>query len=215
MRVKRCALGFSAALAFCVLSGAANPTLPVGTWVKIQPTGNTNACTDLQFDPANPTTLWAALGNDGIYKSTDGGSNWVKRGDFSSFGRVRVDPANPDHLYYIGSVLGALGFFVTTDGGANWAVPAAFTAGASKWTNDMYNMAVDPTDFKHVIFSSHSGWTGFGGTDAGVLETKDGGATFIAHDPVAGMDHGQGIAFLFDPAKGIGNSNTWLLGAGY
>jgi photosystem II stability/assembly factor-like uncharacterized protein len=194
---------------------ASAPTLSPGTWVNITP-ANVGACTDLQFDAAHRSTLWAAFGGNGVYQSTDGGSSWVQKGSFSSLGRVRVDPNNSNHLYWIGSVSGAtLGFYLTTDGGTTWTMPPAFAAGASKWTMDMYNMAVDPSDFNHVIISSHSGWAGFGGDDAGVLETKDGGASFIAHDPVAGMNHGQGIAFLYDQAKGLGNSNTWLLGGGY
>ncbi len=195
--------------------GFANPALTAGTWVKISP-AKLSPCTDLQFDPTNRSTLWAVYGDSGVYKSEDGGATWIKRGNLPSLGRVRIDPKNPNHLYYIGSVssVATQSFYVTTDGGASWAIPAAFKAGASKWTYDMYNMAVDPSDFNHVIITTHGNWPGFG-DDAGVLETKDGGVSFIAHNPPTGINHGQGIAFLSNPAKGIGNGNIWLVGCGY
>jgi hypothetical protein len=47
------------------------------------------------------------------------------------------------------------------------------------------------------------------------LESKDGGESWIAHDPPASLKGGYGMAvfFLFDPAKKIGNKDTWLFTA--
>jgi photosystem II stability/assembly factor-like uncharacterized protein len=91
------------------------------------------------------------------------------------------------------------------------------TAGKSvgAFIDDTYDVAVDPTDFKHVLVSSHSAW-GWDDTkwkrNAGVMETKDGGDTWIAHEPEATWGAGHSINFLYDPDKGIGDANTWLLG---
>jgi hypothetical protein len=69
--------------------------------------------------------------------------------------------------------------------------------------DDVYDVAADPTDFNHVLVTSHSSWTSPG--SAGVLESKDGGKTWIVHEPVNGWGAGHGIWF-------VSNSATWLLG---
>ena len=201
------------------------PVTP-GVWRNITPpalqgtVATTTPCTDLQFDPSDRSTLYAMYGVAGIYKSTDAGATWAALGNLPSpvsLGRLRVDPGDPMHLYATGSVSGSsLGFWVSHDGGTTFTMPDAFTAGttASKWSNDIYNIAVDPTDFNHFLLSSHQPWACCG-EDAGILESKDGGNSFTAHAPPSGMNHGNGIAFLFDPATGIGNTSTWLVGAGY
>lgn len=178
-------------------------------------------CTDIQFDPSNPSRLYAVYGGGGgIWRSEDSGQTWVQFGNMpmpNALGRIRVDPKDPKHLYATGGVVGQnWGFWASNDGGETWVMPGAFSAGAANgsWTNDMYNIAVDPTDFNHFIMSSHRGWQCCG-EDAGVIESTDGGKTFAAHAPSPGMNHGQGIAFLFDPESKRGDSSTWLVGGGY
>jgi photosystem II stability/assembly factor-like uncharacterized protein len=194
--------------------------LKPSTWTNITPPSidpAKNACTDLQFDPGNPCTLYALYGGGGLWKSTDQGSTWSQIGNLpmpNSLGRILIDPKDSQHIYATGSVNGSsLGFWVSRDGGKTFAIPDAFKAGgaAGKWTNDVYNMVADPDDFNHVVLTLH--YTP--GPSAPLLETKDGGASFIVHDPAAGMDHAQGIAMLYDPALRIGDSKTWLVGAGY
>jgi len=204
------------------VSGDAAPV--VGTMRDITPKSlnvEDNPCTDVAFDPSNPSTLYAVYGSGGgIWRSEDSGKTWVQFGNMpmpNGHGRIRVDPKDPKHLYATAGVTGEnWGFWVSNDGGETWVMPGAFAAGASKgtWTNDIYNIAVDPTDFNHLILSSHRGWQCCN-DDAGVIESKDGGKTFIAHQPPAGMNHGQGIAFLYNPEKELGDANTWLVGGGY
>ncbi len=90
------------------------------------------------LDPNSPdNTIWVGTGEiwtrnsvsigDGIYKSTDGGSNWKKMGLENSerIASIVVDP-NDSNTVYVG-VLGALwsdseerGVYKTTDGGKTW-----------------------------------------------------------------------------------------------
>jgi photosystem II stability/assembly factor-like uncharacterized protein len=203
------------------------PVMP-GTWRDISPPSleatlaTTTPCTDLQFDPGNPATLYAMYGSSGIWKSIDAGTTWNAIGDLPtpvSLGRVRIDPGDSTHLYATGSVNGSsLGFWVSHDGGQTFTMPAAFTAGASgsspTWSTDVYNIAVDPTDFDHFLLTFHQPWPCCG-EDAGILESQDGGTTFTPHTPPAGMNHGNGVAFLYQPALAIGTASTWLVGAGY
>jgi hypothetical protein len=205
------------------VSGSAAPV--PGTWRNITPTAidpSMYANSDVVFDPSTPSTLYALFGDGGgLWRSTDSGANWAEIGPLpkpNSLGRVLVDPNDPTHLYLLGSVtLGTLGFWISHDGGKTFKVPDKFQAGATAgtWNMDVYNIATDPTDFNHFVLSFHSGWSCCGDA-SGVVESMDGGDTFIVHAPPAsGSDHGNGIAILYDTKNNIGNANTWLLGAGY
>jgi len=96
------------------------------------------------------------------------------------------------------------GFWVSTDGGENFARASGWQNAAAQagFIDDVYDVAVDPTNFDHVLVSFHS----FG--NGNVLESKDGGATWIIHKPGGGG--GNAIAFLYYPELGLGDSNTWL-----
>jgi hypothetical protein len=174
----------------------------------------------------DPSILYAAADQRGLWKTTDGGSTWVVLGDPTAaynYGTttkyldspilLRIDPSNNKHMFCTQGVRGkTLGFWESTDGGANWAMPAGFiTAASTIQTRDMTQMAVDPTDFNHLIIGSHSAWTGH--TNAGILETKDGGKTFIIHEPISAFTAGSmAINIMYNPELGLGNGNTWLIG---
>ncbi len=195
----------------------ATPALVPGQWTKITPPGICEGahfgCMDIHVLACNPATLYLTTDVEGMWKSTDAGSTWKKIGNLPepvSPGVMEIDPKNPKSMYYIGGVRGAsLGFWVSSDGGETWTEPAGFAAKANNsvggWVNDVYDVKADPADFKHVLLTFHSGWEFK--ADAGILETKDGGNTWMRHLPMA-WDHGHSIWFL-------GNSATWLLGAQY
>jgi hypothetical protein len=219
------------------------PSLTPGVWKDITPPGIPKG--DAQYligqgfaiDPCNMATLyWGTTPFDaawgGLYRSTNGGGTWVKLGDKAADSdpwdakttyldeplHVRVDPRNPQHLYAGDGVRGSTtGFWVSTDGGNNWSKSADWVATASRigYIDDIYDVGVDPSDFDHVLVSSHSAWAWDSakyGRSAGVLESTDGGATWIEHSPELSWGYGHAIHFLYDPAKGIGNKDTWLLG---
>src|SRR5579875_458925 len=81
------------------------------TWMPIfdrEPAGSIGA---LAIAPSDPRTLYVGTGEadmrsdiahgDGVYKTTDGGRNWVHVGldDTRQIGRILVDPRNPDVVY--------------------------------------------------------------------------------------------------------------------
>ncbi len=92
----------------------------------------------VSIDPNKPDqNIWVGTGEvwtrnsvsvgDGIYKSTDGGQNWLNMGLPKSerIGTIIVDPKNSDIVW--AAVLGALwsdsderGIYKTTDGGKTW-----------------------------------------------------------------------------------------------
>jgi len=205
------------------------PALTVGTWTNISPTGVPfgDAFTQgVALDPCDPATLYLTVcsfdvvGNKaGLYKSTDAGATWERTSSLDEPIRIRVDPNDSNHVYAVDGVRGdSQGFSVSFDGGQTFAHPQGFTdlkdsAGIFQW--DTYDLAVDPSDFAHVLVSHHSawGWTDTKwDTNSGVLESKDGGESWIVHEPQDGWGSGHAINFLYSPAHGLGDSDTWLLG---
>jgi hypothetical protein len=197
------------------------PALTAGTWVEITPpsldlkssSNHSYGANDVQLDPNDACVLYACFDMRGMYKTTDAGASWSKIGNLDSPLHMRIDPKDSKHLYAIQGVRGAtMGFWVSTDAGMTWTKPAAFHAGeGTTWTDDGYWIAVDPTDFKHVLITFHSPWHDPSGS--GVLESTDGAATFIPHKPNGGWGGaGLAISFLYSPSQGLGDAKTWLLG---
>ncbi|MFL5639287.1 MAG: VPS10 domain-containing protein [Gemmatimonadaceae bacterium] len=105
-----------------------------------------------------------------VYRSDDYGASWQKMGTAFSYpwymGQIRVDPTNPDRVYFMGVPLQ-----VSTDGGRTFRN----TAGAAH--SDHHAMWIDPTDPDHLII----------GCDGGVYISHDRGRTvdFVPNLPIA------------------------------
>ncbi len=177
-------------------------------------------CQGVALDPAHPATIYLCIcafdaKAGGLFKSTDSGGAWRKIGTLDEPLHVAVDPANSNHLYCVDGVRGnTTGFWISTDGGETWSMPEGFKHATEKpvGTRDLYSVAVDPADFRHVLVSFHSPWAG---QNCGVLESQDGGDSWVVHaaPPTLHGGYGMAVFFLFDPAKKIGDSKTWLFTA--
>ena len=172
-------------------------------------------------DPCNAGTVYVCVrfGQSGIYKTTDGGAHWAKAGTLDGCINVRVDPANPQHLYSGDGVGSASdGFWVSNDGGNSWTMPEGFKTAANTVKDyDVYHVEPDPSDFNHVLVTFHYYWQGgnWTGALAGVFESFDGGSKWTIHQPGnPGWDGAGGydVYFLYNPKLGIGDSKTWLYG---
>jgi hypothetical protein len=178
-------------------------------------------CQGLTLDPKDPSIIYLCVcaydvTKGGLYKTTDGGASWVKVGPLDEPIHLAVDPHNSKHLYCVDGVRGNTeGFWESFDGGVTWTMPAGFDKATQDpiGNRDIYSLAVDPTDFKHVLISFHNPWRN--SMNCGVLESNDGGATWITHNPPDGSVRGYGMAifFLFNPATKQGDRNTWLFTA--
>jgi len=193
----------------------------------------------ITMDPCDPATLyWGNTPYDtafgGAFKTTNAGGDWVKLGDPDADSdpwdnestyllmplHFEIDPADQSHVYAGDGVRGnVLGFWESFDGGNTWTKPEAFTQVGEDngiFVDDVYDIAVDPTDFDHVLVSFHSAWAWDSeayGQASGVLETRDGGDSWIVHPPPeTSIGSGHAVNFLFNPELGLGDSGTWLLG---
>jgi hypothetical protein len=110
------------------------------------------------IDPQSPSTLYAVLSGDGIFKSTDGGAGWVTANSglpaTSVNGRQNyavtslvIDPDHPDTLYANGD-----GVLRSTDGGATWS-----SVGTGLTTFFVYTLAIDPHDTRTVYAGTADG----------------------------------------------------------
>ncbi len=121
----------------------------------------------LALAPSNPDRVYAIVeaekGSQGFFKSDDGGENWKKMNPYISgspqyYQEIVVDPDNADKVYSLDTFL-----MVTSDGGKNWKKVPGFYKHV-----DHHALWIDPGNSDHMRT----------GTDGGLYETHDGGATW-------------------------------------
>ncbi|MBT8258853.1 MAG: hypothetical protein KJO49_10310, partial [Bacteroidia bacterium] len=145
------------------------------------------------LDPNDPdNTIWVGTGEtwtrnsvsigDGLYKSTDGGSNWTKIGFDKSerIANIIINPENSDEIYV--AALGALwsdsderGVYKSTDGGTTWDKVLYIDE-----QTGCADMAMDPND-PNTLYASmwefrRTGWSfNSGGEKSALYKSTDGG----------------------------------------
>ena len=117
---------------------------------------------------SEPQRVYAVIDADvgaGLYRSDDGGGHWRQtsadpriagRGWY--FGRIEVDPADPDRVWALNTIV-----LRSDDGGASF-VPAR----GDMTGDDFHDLWIDPSDPRRRIL----------GTDQGTIVTVNGGATW-------------------------------------
>ena len=159
------------------------------TWARLTGTGtnvlpSTNlGRTILAIARSNPLTLYASIqdtntfGLLGLFKTTDGGANWVKLANTPNFcvpqcwydQAVAVDPTNPN-LIFVGGAGGGSGasggtVYRSTDGGLHWANVAQ--------GSDGFSLHAD----LHALAFSSDGSVLYAGNDGGVWSASPPTAT--------------------------------------
>lgn len=122
---------------------------------------------------------------DGVYKSSDGGKNWVSLGlrDTRQIGALIVDPNNPDIVLVaaLGHAFGPnaeRGIFRSTDGGKSWTKTLYKDANTGA-----IDVTFDPND-SSVVWASmwqmrRQPWNfSSGGPGSGLYRSTDGGVTW-------------------------------------
>jgi photosystem II stability/assembly factor-like uncharacterized protein len=144
-----------------------------------------------------PDTSRAQRTNSGLYRSTDGGGTWTlmrrNEGDARPFyySQVRVDPKNPNRVYWMSSV-----WRFSDDGGKTER------RGALSLHTDWHAMWIDPRDPDHFIL----------GEDGGIGVTWDKGGTY---DFINTIPLGQFYDVSFDMQRpyfvcgGLQDNGSW------
>ena len=170
---------------------------------NVYPSSGSYSMTGIGLSPSAPATLYAStVRGNGLFKSTDGGNSWAgpigttflnvngtthTQGNPWTTGAgtswtIAVDPLDANTVYAFSAFGGDQGPWKTTDGGNTWRGMFS-SADNSAMTPDIYAIAVDPNNHQHLLITFHSPWNYT--ANAGILESVDGGATFIKHYPVA------------------------------
>ena len=145
--------------------------------------------------PSNPSIVWVGTGEadnrqssswgDGVYKSSDAGITWEKKGleETRHIGKIVIHPTDPNIVYLaaVGHLWGSnpeRGVFKTTDGGKTWnkVLYKDDNTGA-------IDLIIDPRDpdtlYAAMYQRQRKGW-GFngGGPGSGLFRSTDAGATW-------------------------------------
>ncbi|MDP9160368.1 MAG: glycoside hydrolase [Acidobacteriota bacterium] len=167
------------------------------TWNPIFDQQQTQSIGSIAIAASDPNTIYVGSGEglhrpdlsvgDGIYKSTDGGTNWTHLGlrDGQQIPALAVDPRDPKRVF--AAVLGhpygpneGRGLFRSTDGGQNWekVLYKNENTGAS-------DVEIDPSNPNTVYASLWEAREGpwednnvFNGTGGGLFKSTDGGTTW-------------------------------------
>ncbi len=130
---------------------------------------------DIAMDPSNADILYYGTGElnysldsqygDGIYKSTNAGSSWIKIVPAATVGsyisRIIVDPVNTNIVLCSGSN----GIYRSTNAGSNWLL---------KLSNDISSLVMDPFD-SQILYAS----TGSDASPSVVYKSTDNGLTWF------------------------------------
>ena len=119
----------------------------------------------IALDPANPTTAYASVGIEGLFKSADGGATWSRGDSIGSVRNIIVDPHRPNTVYAVGGT----GVGKSDDGGISW------TSAHASLTETLLSLSVS-ADVTGFAIDPQTPDTLYAGTAIGVFKTTDGGS---------------------------------------
>jgi len=137
-------------------------------WLQVGTEPTNLAITSIVISPSNPNIMYAATGENyanldaipggGVFKSTDGGSNWTQlvatiptntNGPWSHINKLWVHPSDPNTVI---AVLAYDSVYKSVNGGTSWAAlstPLYFSGS---------DIVANPANPEEMIISSGSGW---------------------------------------------------------
>ena len=162
----------------------------------------------LAVDPTNANIVYAGGADGGVWKTTDGGSNWtpLTDGEVSlAIGAIAIDPSNHNIIYAgtgednnnVDGYAGA-GILKSTDGGATWTnLPGPFAGplGVTTGGSSIGSLAVHPTNGQILL----AGVSGAGST-GGIYRSTNGGTSWTRI--TSGLPNLPGTGVVFDPTNG-------------
>jgi photosystem II stability/assembly factor-like uncharacterized protein len=146
--------------------------------------------------PSQPRTFYMGVASGGVFRTTDGGENWVPITDgkvpVGSTGSIAVAESNPDVIYLgTGSdgvrsnVSTGRGVYKTTDGGKSWSFAGLYNAG------QIGAVRIHPSN-PDIVWVSAMGDAFKPSRERGIYKTIDGGRTWkqtlMVSDSTGAMD---------------------------
>lgn len=135
---------------------------------------------DVMFAPSSPSTIYTASAGGGIWKSTDGGANWLPKSDtwpFLHTSCVAVHPTDPNIVYagtgdYVGFFTAqTFGIMKSTNGGTTWTN----LGNADFGTKIVSKIIICPEDPNIILATTGRGSSATAGD---VWRSTDAGATW-------------------------------------
>lgn len=150
-----------------------NPPVPLSDKVSSLSIGS------FTTHPTNPNIIFAGTGEpairagSGLWKTTDGGTNWVQvnmGSDIYAFSKIRYINNNPNVIYASGHG----GFFTSGDGGSLWQRRNVTGANPAPGNDVVSDFIVDPSNLNIIIAAVWDWGTGNGG----IYKSTNGGANW-------------------------------------
>ena len=140
-----------------------------------------------------PSSLFAFIGDDGFFKSSDGGATWsAASGPGAKVRSIVVDPSSPGRLF----AATEKGLYRSADLGSSWSA-----------------VVVEKDGDVEAVVASASGRV-FAGTFHGVFESKDGGSTWAPFAPGLPNTDVRALAIGNAPSRlyaGIAGGSVWSI----
>jgi photosystem II stability/assembly factor-like uncharacterized protein len=173
-----------------------NPALLNGLRYRLVGPSRGGRVTTVTGVPSQPRTFYMGVASGGLFRTTDGGVNWVPVTDgkvpLGSTGSVAVADSNPD-IIYLGTgsdgvrsnVSTGRGVYKTTDGGKTWQFAGLYNAG------QIGAVRIHPSN-PDIVWVAAVGDIFKANADRGIFKTTDGGKTWkktlFLGDTVGAMD---------------------------
>jgi photosystem II stability/assembly factor-like uncharacterized protein len=180
-------------------------------WTWIGPGNIGGRIRAMVIHPTTPTTMWIGAASGGIWKTTNGGTNWTPMDDFVPslcIGSLILDPSNPDVLY-AGT---GEGVFNTPQGSSNTAAPQGAgifksTDGGQTWTQLPSTVGANWYFVNRLAFQPGSNQVMLAATNTGLYRSTDAGTTWQQ------VTTGQTLDVQFhptDPLRAVAGRNDGL-----